>query len=80
MKLVHHYAMQQRRSLRPSVQQAELADTRHQLQQIHLTKTHGQQHHRHQHQQVVDGEHLLPTNHRSKKLNPTDNPFLVRKD
>ncbi len=79
MKLVHHYAMQQRRSLRPSVQQAELADTLHQLQQIHLTKTHGQQLLL-QHQQVVDGEHRLPTNHRSKKLNPTDYPFLVRKD
>jgi hypothetical protein len=46
--------------------QAEAADSLHQLQQIHLTKTHGQQHHRRQHQQVVDGEHLLPTNHRSK--------------
>jgi hypothetical protein len=67
--------MQQQRSLRPSVQQAVMADSLHQLQ-IHLTKTHGQQLHL-QHQQVVDGEHLLPTNHRSK---PTDNPFLVRKD
>jgi hypothetical protein len=67
--------MQLQRSLRPSVQ-AEPADTLHQLQQIHLTKTHGLLHHL-QLQQVVDGEHLLPTNHRSK---PTDNPFLVRKN
>jgi hypothetical protein len=65
--------MQLQRSLRPSVQ---VANPLHQLQQIHLTKTHGQQHLL-QHQQVVDGEHLLPTNHRSK---PTDNPFLVRKN
>jgi len=43
----------------------EMADTLHQLQEIHLTKTHGRQHHR-QLQLVVDGEHLLPTNHRSK--------------
>jgi hypothetical protein len=40
-------------------------DTLHQLQRIHLTKIHGQQRHR-QLQPVVDGEHLLPTNHRSK--------------
>jgi hypothetical protein len=68
--------MQQQRSQRPSVQ-AEPADSLHQLQQIHLTKIHGQQHLLLQHQQVVDGEHLLPTNHRSK---PTDNPFLVREN
>jgi hypothetical protein len=45
--------------------QAELADTLHQLQRIHLTKTHGQQHHLLR-QQVVDGEHPQLTSHRSK--------------
>jgi hypothetical protein len=58
--------------------QAELADTLHQLQRIHLTKIHGQQ--RHQLQLVVDGEHLLPTNHRSKSFNQTVHPFLVSND
>jgi hypothetical protein len=65
MKSVHHYAMQQRRSQRPSVLQAELADTLHQLQRIHLMKTHGQPHHLLR-QQVVDGEHPQLTSHRSK--------------
>jgi hypothetical protein len=64
MKSVHHYAMQQRRSQRPSVQ-AELADSLHQLQRIHLTKIHGQQHHPLR-QQVVDGEHPHLMSHRSK--------------
>jgi hypothetical protein len=40
-------------------------DTLHQLQRIHLTKTHGQQHHLLR-QQVVDGEHPQLTSHRSK--------------
>jgi hypothetical protein len=65
MKSVHHYAMQQRRSQRPSVLQVRAVDTLHQLQRIHLTKIHGQQHHRLR-QQVVDGEHPQLTSHRSK--------------
>jgi hypothetical protein len=59
--------------------QAELADTLHQLQRIHLTKTHGQQHHPLR-QQVVDGEHPQLTSHRSKSFNPTIHPFLVSND
>jgi hypothetical protein len=66
MKSVHHYAMQQRRSQRPSVQ-AELADTLHQLQRIHLMKTHGQQRHPLR-QQVVDGEPPQLMSHRSKSI------------
>jgi hypothetical protein len=56
--------MQQRRSQRPSVQ-VRVVDTLHQLQRIHLMKTHGRQHHPLR-QQVVDGEPPQLTSHPSK--------------
>jgi hypothetical protein len=65
MKLVHHYVTQLQRSLRPNALAEAVADLLHQLQQIHLQKIHGQQHHR-QHQPVADGEPPLPMNHRFK--------------
>jgi hypothetical protein len=65
MKLVHHYVTQLQRSLRPNALAEVVADFQHQLQQIHLQKIHGRQHHRQQ-QLVADGEPPLPMNHRSK--------------
>jgi hypothetical protein len=64
MKSVHHFAMQQLRSLVPSVLQAEMraADSQHQL--LTSMKIHGLQHRLHQ--PVADGDlHLQPTNHLS---------------
>jgi hypothetical protein len=65
MKLVHHYVTQLQRSQRPNALAVQVAGLLHQLQLIHLQKIHGQRHHR-QHQQVADGEHPQPMNHRFK--------------
>jgi hypothetical protein len=68
MKLVHHFAMQQLRSLVPSVLQAEMvaADSQHQL--LISTTILGLQ--RQRHRPAADGDlHLQPTSHLSKSDN-----------